>query len=231
MKRKIELVMTVLLLVGVIVASQKLSQYVSSGNVEAKEKGKTIMVDPGHGGSDPGKVGVHKELEKDLNLQIAQKVKKMLESKGYTVVMTRDTDQGLYDGDATNKKISDMKKRVELINKQQPALVISIHQNSYHESSIKGAQVFYYSHSKEGEKAAKVMQEALLTIDAKNNRQAKANDTYYLLKKTKVPTIIVESGFLSNSEEAMKLVTEEYQEQVAKAICDGVLKYMDKKKK
>lgn len=227
MKRKIELVMTVLLLAGVIVASQKLSQYVSSGKVAAKEKEKIIMVDPGHGGSDPGKVGVHKELEKDLNLQIAQKVKKMLESKGYTVVMTRDADQGLYDGDATNKKISDMKKRVELINKQQPSLVISIHQNSYHESSIKGAQVFYYSHSKEGEKAAKVMQEALLTIDAKNNRQAKANDTYYLLKKTKVPTIIVECGFLSNGEEAAALVTEEFQQKMAEAVCSGVFEYIN----
>lgn len=97
-------------------------------------------------------------------------------------------------------------------------MVVSIHQNSYHEEGIHGAQVFYYSHSSDGEKAAVIMQKALLAVDSDNTRQAKANDTYYILKRTEVPTVIVECGFLSNNEEAEKLVTKEYQQLLAEAI-------------
>ena len=109
---------------------------------------------------------------------------------------------------------------MKLIN--DPQFAVSIHQNSYHEESIHGAQVFYYKHSAEGEQLAAVMQKALLAIDKENRRQAKADDTYYLLKRTEVPTIIVECGFLSNREEAEKLVTDEYQQQVAEAIVKGI---------
>lgn len=193
MKRKIEFMMALILLIGVIVASQKLSSLVSSGEVVRKADNKTILIDSGHGGKDPGKVGIHNELEKDINLAIAKKVKKALEENGYTVVMTRDSDVGLGEKGASSQKISDMKKRVAMINDLNPPLAVSIHQNSYPEESVKGAQVFYYSHSKGGERAAQMMQEALKKVDPENKRQAKANDTYYLLKKTKVPTIIVES--------------------------------------
>ena len=121
-----------------------------------------------------------------------------------------------------NQKIQDMKARVDVINKTKPAMVVSIHQNSYHEEGIHGAQVFYYSHSSDGEKAAVIMQKALLAVDSDNTRQAKANDTYYILKRTEVPTVIVECGFLSNNEEAEKLVTKEYQQQLAEAITQGI---------
>ena len=95
-----------------------------------------------------------------------------------------------------------MKARVAVINETAPVLAVSIHQNSYHQEGVKGAQVFYYTHSEEGKKAAELMQEALLVLNTENNRKAKANDTYYLLKRTEAPTIIVECGFLSNWEEA-----------------------------
>lgn len=177
-----------------------------------------IVIDAGHGGSDPGKVGVNQALEKDINLDIANKVKTLLKKQGFTVIMTR-TDEGGLGG----SKAEDMKARVTLINKEKPSLAISIHQNSYGEESIHGAQVFYYSHSKDGESAAKTMQEALLAADPENTRQAKANDTYYMLKKTEVPVIIVECGFLSNPAEAEKLMTEEYQDILAEAITNGVI--------
>ena len=80
------------------------------------------------------------------------------------------------------------KKKLALINETKPDIAVSIHQNSYHEESIKGAQVFYYTHSKEGERAATVMQEALKALDTNNKRQAKENSTYYMLKRTEVPT-------------------------------------------
>ena len=123
----------------------------------------------------------------------------------------------------TNKKVQDMKARVQKINEAAPALVVSIHQNSYSEESIHGAQVFYYTHSEAGKKAAEIMQKELLSVDPENTRQAKANDTYYLLKRTEVPTIIVECGFLSNYEEAEKLIDPEYQKQLSQAIVKGII--------
>ena len=176
-----------------------------------------------HGGDDPGKIGVNQAKEKDVNLEIARKIKKKLEKKGWEVVMTRERDEMLGDPKAGNKKIHDMKARVEIINKTMPQAAVSIHQNSYQDEQIRGAQVFYYSHSEEGKRMAEQMQKALLTVDETNTRQAKANDTYYLLKRTEVPTIIVECGFLSNPEEAAKLTDTKYQKKMADAITKGII--------
>ena len=115
-----------------------------------------------------------------------------------------------------------MKERVKLINDTAPDLAVSIHQNSYSGEEVHGAQVFYYTHSADGEKLAEIMQKALLSVDRDNHRKAKADSTYYLLRRTEVPTIIVECGFLSNYEEAEKLVDEKYQKQLAKAIVKGI---------
>lgn len=227
MRRKLGLLALILLLGCAVVGSQKAGEflyqnYMAEESVQtasqAKAEGKqVIIIDAGHGGSDPGKVGINQALEKDVNLQIAKKVKTNLEKQGYTVIMTREDENGI-----ANSKAEDMKERVSIINKAKPSLAVSIHQNSYPEESIHGAQVFYYTHSKEGENAAKVMQQALLAADSENKRQAKANDTYYMLKKTEVPVIIVECGFLSNSQEAEKLVSDEYQEVLSEAICEGI---------
>ena len=178
---------------------------------------------PAHGGDDPGKIGVNQAKEKDVNLEIARKIKKRLEKKGWEVVMTREKDEMLGDPQAGNNKIHDMKARVEIINKTMPQAAVSIHQNSYQDEQIRGAQVFYYSHSEEGKRMAEQMQKALLTVDETNTRQAKANDTYYLLKRTEVPTIIVECGFLSNPEEAAKLTDAKYQKKMADAITKGII--------
>lgn len=225
MKKKIELFMVLLFLIGAIVASKGLSEYVASADIEKKEK--TVVIDAGHGSEDPGKIGINQVLEKDLNLQIAKKVQKNLLDEGIHVVMTREDDTGFYNQSETNKKIADMKKRVAFINETKPDIAVSIHQNSYSEESVKGAQVFYYTHSKEGERAANVMQESLKVLDANNKRLAKENHTYYLLKKTEVPTIIVECGFLSNMEEAERLKNDTYQNEVAEAICAGIIKWLD----
>lgn len=138
------------------------------------------------------------------------------------MVMTRDKDESLAEGENGNRKVKDMKARVKRINDTKPNLAVSIHQNSYHEESIHGAQVFYYEHSESGEKDARILQEALLAVDPDNTRQVKANTTYYLLKRTEVPILIIECGFLSNQEEAEKLASEDYQKEIAKAIANGI---------
>ena len=225
MRKKIELAVLLLFLAVLVLLSKNLQKLVSSGNVTAKNK--IIVLDSGHGGEDPGKIGVNQAKEKDVNLKIAKKTKERLEKKGWKVVMTREKDVMLGDPAAGNKKIHDMKARVERINKTMPQAAVSIHQNSYQDAQIHGAQVFYYSHSEEGKRMAEVMQKALLKADEENTRKAKANDTYYLLKRTEVPTIIVECGFLSNPEEAAKLVSPKYQEKLAEAIAEGILACME----
>ncbi len=225
MKQKIELVLAVLFLLGLIFASRTVSEYVTSAKVEAEKT--LVMLDAGHGGRDPGKVGVNNALEKDINLAIAKKTKELLSEKGIEVIMTREEDVMYAKEDSDNKKTEDMKARVEMINRNLPELTVSIHQNSYHEESVSGAQVFYYSHSQKAKEAAEVMQKALMSLNAENTRPAKANDTYYMLKRTESPTIIVECGFLSNKEEAELLITEEYQSQMAQAICNGITDWLE----
>lgn len=142
---------------------------------------------------DPGKVGINGALEKDVNLKIAEALKKYLEAEGIEVVMTRESDEGLYDADASNKKVQDMKRRIELIDEVKPVITVSIHQNSYPEEYVHGAQVFFYSGSAQGQKLAEEIQAQLVDkVDPENKRQVKANDSYYLLKKTGIPIVIVE---------------------------------------
>lgn len=220
MKKKIELCMTLLLLIGMIFVSKKLSELAVSGEVWKEQE--VIVIDPGHGGKDPGKVGVNGALEKDINLQIARKLQKQLESKGFKVVMTRTDDV------SAESKQEDMKNRVNQINEIMPLITVSIHQNSYSDASIKGAQVFYFAESKESADAANIMQQELKVLDPENVRQSKSDNTFYMLKKTKVPIIIVECGFLSNPEDAEKLVQEDYQEKLSVTICNGITKWLDK---
>lgn len=224
MRQKIKFVLVVLVLAGLIIISRNVSKYVASDRV--KNQKLLVVVDAGHGGDDPGKVGVNDVEEKEINLAIAKKVETLLKKEKIETVMTRETDTMLKGQDGKTTKVGDMKARVAEINKAAPRLAVSIHQNSYHQEGVMGAQVFYYSHSEEGKEAAELMQKALLVLNTENNRKAKANDTYYLLKRTEVPTIIVECGFLSNWEEAELLKDEEYQEKVAEAIVEGIKAYI-----
>ena len=220
-KYGLELLMACLLLVSFLILSKQAAQV--AGTMATTDNSKTILVDAGHGGADPGMIGVGGLEEKGINLQIAMKLREILEKKGFTVIMTREEDKGLYDEESRNQKAQDMQRRIALVKECKPVLCISIHQNSYQDEQIRGAQVFYYSHSEEGKRMAEQMQKALLTVDETNTRQAKANDTYYLLKRTEVPTIIVECGFLSNPEEAAKLTDTKYQKKMADAITKGII--------
>ncbi len=244
MKKKIELTMTLCLLAAafilarqgaILVQTTAASKESSNESIESSESSKSsestnklcIVVDAGHGGSDPGKVGINDALEKDINLALALKLKALLEEDNIDVVLTRDSDAGLYSESATNKKIEDMQKRCQIITDANPVFTISLHQNSYPTADIKGAQVFYYGQSAKGKELAELIQKNLIAeVDPENHREAKANESYYLLKKTPTPTVIVECGFLSNEEEAALLLTDDYQNQLVYAIHLGILEYL-----
>ncbi len=227
-------VATLLVLLGIVLIQkpwQEDSVAVSGSSTVSREDARyVVVIDAGHGGRDGGKVSVDGvTYEKDINLEIAYKLKTYLEAQGVLVVMTREGDEGLYTESDSNKKAADLKRRIELINQVQPDLVISIHQNSYHEPEISGAQVFYYTTSESSKELAQIIQAQLcVSLDPDNHRQAKANDTYYMLKKTGATIVIVECGFLSNPEEAALLKSEEYQNRVAWNIYLGVMQYLNR---
>ncbi len=227
-ERLLRTALLMLMLVSVYFIVRGGARMTSSRQVETKDARPCVIIDAGHGGVDPGKVSVDGSLEKDINLVIAQKLQKFLLMQDVDAVLTRESDAGLYEEGASNKKVQDMKNRVELIEQRQPELTISIHQNSYHEEYVHGAQVFYYANSEKSRKLAEMIQQTMaLELDKDNARQAKSNDSYYLLKKTSTPIVIVECGFLSNYEEAQKLSSELYQEKVAWAVHMAVMQYLN----
>lgn len=227
-KTNIEIIMGCLLLVIVFFMSRH-AGLMASGKNAVMEREKTVVVlDAGHGGNDPGKVGVDGSLEKDINLKIALKLKEYLEASDVEVILTRDSDTGLYGEKENRKKMADMKKRVEIIEKVSPDIVVSIHQNSYHQEEISGGQVFYYKRSEKGKDLAEIIQKRFdFILGDKNTRLAKGNDSYYLLLHVKCPIVIVECGFLSNWKEASMLNDTEYQDRLAWTVHMGIMEYIN----
>ena len=201
-----------------------------TGKSITEEKG-LILIDSGHGGIDPGVVGIGGVKEKDINLKIAKELAGALEKKGYKAVLIRKDDNGLYDAESKNKKVQDMQKRCAMIKEEKPLLTVSIHQNSYQDSSVCGPQVFYYEDSVRGKNLAEFIQEELnLGLKVKRPRVAKGNKTYYLLKRSESVLNIVECGFLTNPEEAGLLCKEEYQNKIVEAIVKGIEQYLKQQK-
>lgn len=227
MKNIFQKIAALTLLVSVFFLARRGAAFVSAQTSNQEEEAMCIVIDAGHGASDPGKVGVNGALEKDINLAIARKLSGIFENKGYKVVMTRDSDEILADKNATNQKREDMVGRVKVIEEAEPFLTISIHQNSFSNAAVCGPQVFYYAESPQGKDIATAVQASLDKILAPESpRKTKANNEYYMLKKTPTPTVIVECGFLSNDREAELLVSELYQDKVARAIYFGVQDYV-----
>ena len=189
----------------------------------------TVLIDVGHGGFDSGKVGVNGALEKDINLQIATRLQQLLKEKGINAILTRETDAGLYQETDQNKKLADMKARIQMMTDVNADIVVSIHQNSYSQSSVSGAQVFYYTSSEEGQKLAQSIQDGFdYALGERNVRNIKANKDYYILVHSPIVSVICECGFLSNPEEADLLTTSDYQQKIAQSICNGILNYFQK---
>lgn len=202
----------------------------SGSSVQIGKEAPLVCLDVGHGGTDPGKVGVDGSLEKDINLAIALKLRDYLEQSDVRVVMTREEDKGLYQESDVGKKAADMRNRCAKIEEAKPELVVSIHQNSYHEESISGGQVFYYKTSEKGKKLAELLQKRFdYVLGERNRRQAKPNDTYYLLLHVKCPIVIAECGFLSNWAEAALLNTPEYQDRIAWTLHMGIMEYLNQR--
>lgn len=209
-----------------ISAALNIKVSVSSQSVKSMP---TIVIDAGHGGEDGGAVSESGVLEKDINLSIANDTSALFYLLGFDVTQTRKTDIALDNGEDTirKRKVSDMKKRLEIFNSSKENTIISIHQNKFSESKYHGTQIFYSPNNPKSKQLAdsiKYSVKGLLQPD--NERECKKADSgIYLLNNTNNPAVIVECGFISNGEECKNLLDSQYQKQMAFSITAGFLSY------
>lgn len=191
----------------------------------------TIILDAGHGFPDGGAVSVDGTIESQLNLKIVQKLQNLLEASNCTVILTRSDENGIYEPSSNTireKKVSDMKKRVEIANHSNAEIFVSIHMNKLPQTKYDGWQSFYKNSDEESIKLANSIQKNLnYFIDKNNNREIKSISEIYLTQHVEIPLVIIECGFLSNIEENELLKSDEYQNLLAWSIYTGVLDYFN----
>lgn len=188
---------------------------------------KVIVVDPGHGGIDPGSKGPTGAVEEDITLEVARKLATVLSQAGAIVLMTRESDMDLSEegGSLLTRKRQDLAKRVALANEHAADAFVSVHVNSFKSGpSEHGAQTFYQPGSEEGKKLATSIQSELIRLLKNTKRKAKAVD-YYTTRNAKMPAVIVEIGFISNAKEEKLMGDVDYQGKLAYVIYSGTVKY------
>lgn len=187
---------------------------------------RTVVIDAGHGGIDAGVLGIStKTKESEINLYIAKYLRGYFADAGFNAVLTRTTQGGLYGTTAKGFKMRDMKKRKEIIQKNNADMVISIHQNFCPVPSRRGATVFYDKDSESGKALAESIQQSLNGMKECVKQNTPLVGDYYMLKCTPNPSVLVECGFLSNSLDEELLLTAEYQKAVAYAIFKGAVAF------
>lgn len=191
----------------------------------------TVIIDAGHGFPDGGAVSADGTIESELNFKITQKLQNLLEASNCTVILTRSDENGIYKEEANSireKKVSDMKNRVDIANNSNADVFISIHMNKIPQTQYDGWQTFYKNNDENSKHLADCIQKNLnYFIDKNNNREIKSISNIYLTKNIEIPLVIVECGFLSNVQENNLLKTTEYQELLAWSIYAGILDYFE----
>lgn len=188
-----------------------------------------IILDPGHGGADGGASGADGTIEKELNLKIALKVQDLLQQSGCTVFMTRSDDRSLSTiEDEINmmRKVADLNNRRDMVDQLKVEAFVSIHMNTFSDPKYFGSQVFYSSSPADSKYLADNIQEEIRLIDPENQRETKnGSGSIFILNDVSVPSVVVECGFLSNEMDLERLKTEEYQNKLAGAIYNGIVKF------
>lgn len=228
MKKYILSILFLVMFVVIYTASVNFSVITSSSNVKSAVP--VIVIDAGHGGVDGGAVASDGTNEKDINLDIALKLNELMKLNGFSTVMTRTEDISIHDDDATTirqKKVSDLKKRLSILDDGDALCMISIHQNIYSSSKYSGTQVFYGKNNTLSETLADSIQNQVVTLMQPDNKRAIKQTTkdIYLLYNAQKPCVMVECGFLSNQEELSNLKDDEYQTKMAFAVFVGFLEY------
>jgi len=216
-------VLTVFIILLIGAGSMKLSAVFSSNL-----KNKVIVIDPGHGGADPGAQNSGLK-EKDINLDVSLRLRESLESKGCIVIMTREVDKDFYrPGFVLGRmaKRSELDKRVNIATENNADLFISVHTNSFPRPNTYGMETYYHLKSSPGKALAELIQKQLTQLQSDNKRKSKAGD-YYLINQSKIPAVIVEVGFISNTRERNLLLSNDYRDSIAAAIGTGIEHYFN----
>ena len=195
---------------------------------EPPERKYCVVIDPGHGGEDGGAVSVSGQLESGYNLAVSMRLQDLLHLLGYETKMIRREDISVYtEGKSlSEKKRSDLKERVRLVEETQGAVLLSIHQNHYPDPELEGAQVFYASTEGSEALAEQIQSRLNGSLCAGSRRQVKKASGVYLMERISRPGVLIECGFLSNPREDAKLRDPEYQKQLGAVIAVAVSKFL-----
>lgn len=187
-----------------------------------------IIIDPGHGDPDGGAVSCTGAYESGINLEISRRLQDMLHLLGYNTVMTRTTDASVYTHGVSigEKKVSDLKERVRIVNATENGLLLSIHQNHYSDSRYSGAQMFWASTDGSRELAESLQSAFVTHLNPGSNRAAKKCQGIYLMQHVECPAVLVECGFLSNPSEEAKLRDCEYQKRICCVIVSTITEFL-----
>lgn len=185
-----------------------------------------IVLDAGHGSPDGGAVNDNGVYESEINLNITKKLQELLEASNCTVILTRSDKNGIYDTNAKRKKISDLNNRVNIINNSNADILVSIHLNKISQSQYYGWQSFYQKNNENSKNLANLIQTNLnYSIQKENKREILPISNIYLMDNSKIPSVIIECGFLSNPEESILLQNDDYQNSLAWGIYTGIMDY------
>ncbi len=218
-----------LALAGIAWASTAAIRLYTAGGPASDGK-PVIIIDAGHGGIDPGAIGVNKSEEKNINLEIALCLRDILSANGWEVIMTRAEDISINDPKYTKVsqvKTSDLKNRLKIFEEHPEAVAISIHQNHFTQEKYNGAQMFYGRKNPESQPLAESIQAAFReNLQPDNSRVVKrSTKDVYIIYNATIPTVLVECGFLSNWSDCTQLCDEEYRQKVAFTIFSGIVNY------
>lgn len=227
MQRKRQVILLVLISMVLLFLNLNSSYFIEAMRKLAYKPlaGAVIVLDAGHGGRDDG-ARADKVKEQEINLLITKKCQKLFEAAGAEVILTRKDDKDLSSEYAKNHKQEDMKNRIQIINEEKSDLMISIHLNSYGNTSVHGAQSFYMKDHVASLELANSIQ-SYFRSELTSKMLPKPGD-YYLLNYAKIPSVLLECGFLSNPQEREKLKDDQYQDKIAQAIFAGVIDYFEK---
>lgn len=231
-KKTITIVMILLALLGLLCVWGLYLHRQSQEALSWQLADQTIVIDPGHGGIFPGKVSSDGTLEKDINLAIAQKLQALLTESGTITVMTRESDKDLFPESEQDSKMilrqrADLNARTDIAAASHADLFVSIHCNSIPTAKWSGAQTFYAPNSAESAQLAQAIQASLVSQLQNTDRAAIVREDTFLFEHLDIPAVIVECGFLSNTEEAALLQQDAYQQKIAYAIYCGIGDYLD----
>lgn len=223
----------IVFLLCVVIGAFMLSAYHKVDQIAAVQTSEylpTIVLDAGHGGEDGGAVGINDMHEKDVNLAITRYLRDMLTASGFPVVMLRDGDYSIHDANlptVKERKASDLRNRLKQINSYENCIFLSIHQNHFTEKKYSGAQMFYSTKTPESKVLAEMLRTAVTSLLQPNNKREikPATKSIYLLYNAEQTAVLAECGFLSNPQEAEKLASKEYQQQMAFSLYCGLLDY------